>query len=348
VILGNISTNAALIANGTNNTDWYFPVTLRTAGFEYSASFSLSFNSALLTNPRFYLNYGFTNSVTTNAITIPTGLIVTTTNTASSIGVSIVPTNQPWPGLSQTLGYFQFTPAPGADFSQLGNLAFNFDGSVAGLQVTDVNGQNFPLASSLVPQIIALTPMQLDPKTGLFEQQVQLANPGTNSFAETVISVSNLTNSPLGIHVQLMQTLGTATANSASFYGGPLDPNSNKILALEYYVADRKSVPLPFYSASGTVTNVFTPPPGTIIPAIGQGFVRIYGVRTNGFLIEWLTKPGLHYYIQYSDTLGTNSFSISRAPIVGNGGYMQWIDSGPPNTSSVPGTNRFYQVLQTN
>ena len=348
VVLGNITTNAPVIANGTNTTDWYFPVTLQTIGFEYSVSFTLSFNSALLTNPRFFLNYGFTNAVTTNAVTIPTGLVVTTTPGASGLGVSIVPTNKPWPGLNQALGYFQFTPQPGADFSQLANLALNFDGSVVGLQVTDVNGQGFPLGSSLVPQIIALTPMQLDSRTGLFEQQVQLANPGTNTFAETVINVQNLTNSPLGIQVQLMQTLGVPTAYSATFYGGPLGPNSNTILALEYYVADRKSVPLPLYSASATITNIFTAPPGTVIQAIPQGFVRIHGVRTNAFLVEWLTKPGLHYYVQYSDTLGTNSFTFSRAPITGNGGYMQWIDSGPPNTSSVPGTNRFYQVLQTN
>ena len=354
VVLGNITTNAPVIANGTNDTDWYFPVTLQTAGFEYSVSFTLNFNGALLTNPRFYLNYGFTNAVTTNAMTIPTGLVVTTTtNGATSIGVSIVPTNKPWPGLSQSLGYFQFTPQPGADFSQLANLALNFDGSLIGLQVTDVNGQGFPLGSSLVPQIIALTPMQLDPQTGLIEQQVILANPGTNTFLETQVNVQNLTNSPGGFQVQLRQSLAFLTdASTGTFYGGEVDPNSGKILALEYFVADRVSAPTPRYSAVAVATNTFTPPPGTIVPATIQGNVPINGIRTNGVLITWLSKAGLHYYVEYTSATngfsGTNSFSISRAPVIGTGGYRQWIDSGPPKTDSEPGSVRFYRVLQTN
>jgi hypothetical protein len=353
LVLGNITTNAAQIANGTNNSDWYFPVTFQNSGVEYSLSFTLSFNPALLGQPRFYLNQTFSNAWTTNVSTLQTGLQLTTIPGAQSIGVTITPTNPPLAAGNQVIGYFQFTPQPGVDLQSLGALQLNFDGSQVGLQTTDSTGIPFQAAGSLVPQVIALTQMQLNTQTGLFEQQVQLANPGTNVFAEIQVNSRNNTNSPNGLQVTLAQSLGFYVDQYGYFfYGGGLDANTNKILALEYYVNDRKSFPTPIYSAFGTTSNTFTPPTGTFVAAVKQGFVPIKGIRTSGFLVAWLTKPKLHYYIEYTDAVGgftgTNAFQVSRAPILGNGGYMQWIDSGPPNTQTVPGDSRFYRILQTN
>ena len=64
------------------------------------------------------------------------------------------------------------------------------------------------------------------------------------------------------------------------------------------------------------------------------------------FLIEFPSTNGAIYYVQYSsDMLNWNT---AFPAITGTGQHLQWIDSGPPATASLPAANvtRFYRVIQ--
>jgi hypothetical protein len=64
-------------------------------------------------------------------------------------------------------------------------------------------------------------------------------------------------------------------------------------------------------------------------------------------LIEFASTPGATYVIQYSSDM--QNFKTAAPPIVAAGTRVQWIDSGPPKTDSLPGSagQRFYRILQT-
>lgn len=82
-------------------------------------------------------------------------------------------------------------------------------------------------------------------------------------------------------------------------------------------------------------------------------------------LIEFPTQPGARYVVEYTDNLG--SWLQAIPSIVAPGTRVQWFDTGPPKTHSIPWgavgptngigvsttpplpllpTHRFYRVLQ--
>ena len=63
------------------------------------------------------------------------------------------------------------------------------------------------------------------------------------------------------------------------------------------------------------------------------------------FQLRFGTIAGRTYRVQYSDDM--LEWKTSDAPIIGNGGLVQWIDFGPPRTQSSPGTRptRYYRLL---
>jgi hypothetical protein len=71
-------------------------------------------------------------------------------------------------------------------------------------------------------------------------------------------------------------------------------------------------------------------------------------LRNGTFLIEFATTPGKTYYVQYGSDMV--HWKTSYPSLTGTGQSMQWIDSGPPVTDSLPAANqtRFYRVLQGN
>jgi hypothetical protein len=71
-------------------------------------------------------------------------------------------------------------------------------------------------------------------------------------------------------------------------------------------------------------------------------------LRNGTFLLEFATGVGGKYYVQYSSDLVT--WKTSFPPLTGTGQRLQWTDSGPPVTESLPAVNnkRFYRVILAN
>jgi hypothetical protein len=71
-------------------------------------------------------------------------------------------------------------------------------------------------------------------------------------------------------------------------------------------------------------------------------------LRDGTFLVEFTTVPGITYYVQYSSDMV--HWKTVFPPFAGTGQHLQWIDSGPPETESLPSTKttRFYRVLLAN
>ncbi len=121
-----------------------------------------------------------------------------------------------------------------------------------------------------------------------------------------------------------------------------LAPGESRVLTLEYYVSDHKTVPPATYSVySAGRIKLSLPPSATPI--------TISSVRhINGMvLLEFPTEVDHWYYVRYADSASfTNARTVFPA-VPGTGGRVQWIDDGPPKTVSPPvNGSRYYRVLR--
>ena len=86
-------------------------------------------------------------------------------------------------------------------------------------------------------------------------------------------------------------------------------------------------------------------PAGTPLPFPAP---RIILLSPESVLLEFQSIPGRTYTILYRDDSILGKELIAQPPIVAPGDRVQWIDSGPPKTISLPGrvAARFYRVIQ--
>src|SRR5579862_595727 len=160
----------------------------------------------------------------------------------------------------------------------------------------------------------------------------------TGSRAESVrVYVHNITNSTIKVvnasgttnglpYIQSPAAIqpGTSWTNIIMFYD-PYGFQFSPTLTVEL-------VPAP--NAAGNPTGVTVP----MLPA------KMLADGT--FLIEFASINGATYYVQYSSDMV--NWNTAFPAITGTGQHMQWIDSGPPATASLPAANvtRFYRVIQ--
>jgi hypothetical protein len=121
-----------------------------------------------------------------------------------------------------------------------------------------------------------------------------------------------------------------------------MTPFSSFELMLEYASNDR--LPAAF-TPEITVEVVLEPPPDDAPAAAGSfALERILRLPEGNLLLEFSSEPDRHYAIEYSDD-GTR-WKSSPAIVPSTGSRTQWIDRGPPRTTSPPATqsSRFYRV----
>jgi hypothetical protein len=123
-----------------------------------------------------------------------------------------------------------------------------------------------------------------------------------------------------------------------------LAPGESRLMTIEFYVSDHFTVPASQYS-------IFLADPITLLTPANVVPFAIDSSRylSNSFLVEFSTKPGHSYWIQYADSpTGLPAGPVVFPFITGTGSRVQWIDNGPPKTASPP-TNgfRFYRVLSS-
>ncbi|HUR47807.1 MAG TPA: ice-binding family protein [Candidatus Saccharimonadales bacterium] len=181
--------------------------------------------------------------------------------------------------------------------------------------------------------VTSVSPIILNPQTGLFEQTVHVSN----NSADTVEG-ARLLISGLPPDVQVYNASGKDGSTPFVQYSLPLPPDSSLDLLIEYYRVGRQPIPQPGFVVLG----------GTVVPVTSTGPViqvdRSVQLQSGRFLIEFSAIPGRRYVIQYSSDMET--WKSANPIITAPSNKVQWYDDGPPKTESAPTSgSRFYRVM---
>jgi hypothetical protein len=200
------------------------PITLRANGRENSVSFSLAYDTNSFSNPIFLATD--TNAAVTPNLTLP-----------GTIGVAeALPAGSTFPAGSQWLGLVRFDLAPGSNVLQGG---LNFVTNPAPVAAYNTNALSLGITAYVQPQfLLTSTNAQLNPQSGLFEQQLLIGNPGnllmtnldifalnpgTDSMTNTITFYNAQSNSFLFPYADPL--LEVACDCSCGLYsGGPANP----------------------------------------------------------------------------------------------------------------------------
>ncbi len=206
--------------------------------------------------------------------------------------------------------------------------------------ISDANGNSLAVTQAVLPvgapASVSPTPSNAN---GLFLQAITVVNPGAADIFARIL-VRGLGVDSLGNPIRLFNAAGSA--NGVPFLlAGPVRAGVPMVVAAEFYVSDRRTVPTP--SIEVQIGSDFAPAvsashPVTITRRDGPGGLRI---------VEFLTAPGVAYYIQYAPG-AAGPWRTSLPAVSGTGSRVQWIDSGPPRTDSPPSAapTRIYRVFQ--
>jgi hypothetical protein len=176
------------------------------------------------------------------------------------------------------------------------------------------------------------------PQQDFFIQTNRVFNPTYSTLNAVRIYVYNLTNVP------------AITVHNASGYSNGIPyvethqaiaPGSYVDIRIEY-ASPLRIVPNPILKAELVpVSN----PGGPNIIGTMQHINRIVVLPNKSVLIEFASILNRVYYVQYSHD-GVNWLTSTPA-LIGTGTFVQWIDSGEPNTDSPPSTDsmRMYRVI---
>ena len=174
----------------------------------------------------------------------------------------------------------------------------------------------------------------LNPQTGLFEQTVRLINNSPNTLAATRLLIQGLPGD-----VQVRNASGSTNGIPFLHYNLPFLAGGILDLVIEYYRANRQTVPQPTFA--GQTDTVTSPTPTGTFIAID----RIVQLTSGRFLIEFSATPGRSYAMQYSGDL--SSWKTAQSTIIAASNRVQWYDDGPPKTDSPPTSgSRFYRVVE--
>ncbi len=184
---------------------------------------------------------------------------------------------------------------------------------------------------------------QFNPQTGLMEEVVQVRNNDTIDFPAVRLFVIGLGTNRL-YNASGTNNIGTNSNIPYVQHNATLAPGATVNLRLEYFSRTRTAISNLTYAAVGltftptTVTN-------TVYPAITN--VRLI---SGGLLLEFQSIPGRSYTILYGDDSSLTNARAAQPAIVAPADRVQWIDSGPPKTISVPpgGSNSRYYRVQLN
>jgi hypothetical protein len=195
-------------------------------------------------------------------------------------------------------------------------------------------GNGNALAPSTNLFVTAISPIVLNPQTGLFEQTVHLANNSANAVA-----ASRLLVEALPPDVQVYNASGSVSGIPFVQFNFPIAANSGVDLLLEYYRASRLAIPQPSFVAQDSVASQPNVTGSTL------AIDRNVQFENGRFLIEFFATQGRQYAIQYSSDMAT--WKTATPAITAPSNRVQWYDDGPPKTESKPTTgSRFYRVIQ--
>jgi hypothetical protein len=139
-----------------------------------------------------------------------------------------------------------------------------------------------------------------------------------------------------------LTNLSATVTNVPYFDFGPVTAGQSVPFLIEWYIANRVQKPSPSFQA------IVMPTPTIVLPTTILVTNNATRVVDGKFFAEFKSQEGRAYYIQYNSSLtATNGWITSIPPVRGSGQTVQWVDTGPPRTESVPSatTQRFYRVV---
>ena len=211
-----------------------------------------------------------------------------------------------------------------------GNVDPNLNNNMADLSVA-VGGPSTNLL-----QVVSASTQRFDPQTGTMEQTVQVLNPGPNSITGIRLVLNGLTN-------LFLDSVGTNQGAPFAYFGGTLNPGSTVDILLHFFVPQRQPLTNLLFSAVAQPGNVpALPTSGSLVP--GQSA----WLSSGAFLLEFGSTVGQSYTVAYADNPSFTNAVVSQPSVTALGSRTQWIDSGPPRTTSAPSNRavRFYKVFQ--
>lgn len=201
---------------------------------------------------------------------------------------------------------------------------------------------NLLVTAYLPGAIIAVTNSAqiLNYQNGLTEQSILLTNTGSSDAPAVRLVVNGLTN-------RLFNAVGTNGSSPFVVYSAPLATNQSATLLLQYF--PRGS--FPFTNGQLQAEAVPMPdwtPPATTGTSTNINISRIVPLANGNMLIEFPTDTNRTYTVVYSDNVQFSNAMIAPPSVAPSANRTQWIDYGPPTTTSAPtnATARFYRVIQ--
>ncbi len=212
-------------------------------------------------------------------------------------------------------------------------------------QATDnfgATGNSAPVTVNVVPPqpptVTVVGKLTLNLQDGFQWLTNVVCNPALAQAKVMVVSIHNITNSSIRV------VNATGTNNGVPFVAsaGAILPGTCWTNVIKFYdplqVAFAPVLTVDAVDSVGAGPEV---PVGTPQPIFSGRFLR-----DGTFLVEFTTVNGSTYYVQYStDMVNWNTVFPSYA---GTGQHFQFVDSGPPQTQSLPSTSttRYYRVLK--
>ncbi|MEQ2007905.1 MAG: immunoglobulin domain-containing protein [Limisphaerales bacterium] len=199
------------------------------------------------------------------------------------------------------------------------------------------------LSGAVVFKATGTNAYQLRSQTGATEEALPIFNPAGSATALTFLRISffDLGVDSLGNAIYLINATGTNNGVPYVLIPTTIAPAGSFPLNVEYYVSDRVTSPKPRLVIEVVTGGFPVAPAGTVLAPDRAEF------HLGRFKIDFLTAAGKTYYIQFSAS-AVGPWDTSFPGIAGTGGRLQWVDTGPPRTTSLPtaaGT-RFYRLLQ--
>jgi uncharacterized repeat protein (TIGR01451 family) len=280
-------------------------------------------------------------------------VILTSTLPPGVIFKGVSPTNQAYTVASSNLifnlgtladdGYadFQFTVEP----TNAGVLAFSASVGSAGLFDTNT-ANNFADTNVTVTNyssgnlVAGISSTQtFNPQNGLVEQIITVSNAGPSSVDAARLVVSGLTN-------QLFNAVGTNSGNPFVYYSAALASGQSVNLLLQYVAGDYFTFSNSQLSAFPVPLPNWTPPTATST-STNVNISRIVEMANGDMLIEWPSLTNRTYTVVYCDNVLFSNAMTAPPSVVAPANRTQWIDYGPPTTTSAPTNSsaRFYRVI---
>ena len=287
-----------------------------------------------------------TNKLNFISVTTPVGATLAATNAAGQgqIGFDVaLPAAQTFTPGSNVVVFVNFTVNAGVTQSICG---INLQGVPVTNQV--LNAVGAPLPSYFISGAVifkSLTDYTLRSQTGATEDLMPVLNPAGSVSALTFLRISffDLGKDSLGNAIYIINATGTNNGTPYILIPSTVAPAGTFPLNVEYYVSDRVTSPKPRLVVEIVTGGYPVVPAGVVLSADRSQF----NTATGRFVVDFSSTAGKTYYIQYSSS-PAGPYDTSFPGVAGTGGRLQWVDTGPPRTTSLPAAagSRFYRILQ--